>query len=804
MRASLTMIGLCLLSLSCGEPALPQGPPTPKTYFTATLTDSRFYVADHFLASIEMQISGEPFAQLLGRSLSGYDRFNPTPDLYTDPATGHTTLDPLSYSMAIESYEYSKQPMNNTSFEAGAGLSLQFGPVLNPTGATGDAAFVLLRDRLQHFALASASGGCVPLDGCTADPNNPDKCCTPGTSFVVVPAPTMNPLNVYGWAGYWPVFAEFASFATDITPSGLSVRGCSITGGYAASALGAQIVGDYECGYDSLNLPMREAQVDKTLSPAAMGYALWKQGLWVINYWQSVHDLAGNPITVVADPDLQLIGQPGNGVVGQYVDPSDPSGKTLLAGVPGVYLGDIPLEGWQGLTMLEEMHNKAVLALASLLTADGTTLTGFATTKDAIAYDYTSPLKWWPSAIAVTEIGTDKPATGVWKYFPQPTAFQVSTGKSRLRDLTALAGGFAEYFALTDFNNASVGGQLSSRATFDGDPFPADNQLPDGEDTPHDRALAVIKIAAVDADRLHFDPAHRVMVDEASASGGSVQRGTRVTTVDAAYAIVGLRTAWRAISSQLALYSNDTPDMHGGATALDGAPLNGAPATLPDRMVQLIGAQADFIANQLVAADGSVANGYDLASGAPDPSPTRLESEASAIRGLLDAYLATSNETYRQAAIKVYADLERRFWMSDVRAFRTVAGESATLAWTPLLFGTIQGALRQYWKLVGQRPGNERIAAELLERVQRTNKLVANGWDDANADNKVKYPDECTGAGLQMGERVLSGELAHTGALALALGLADDGDDRDHDCVREIGKVKRPAALAGQIVLQRR
>jgi len=61
-----------------------------------------------------MQISGEPFAQLLGRNLAGYDRFNKTTDLYIDPATGQSIVDPLSYSMAIESYEYSKQPMNNT------------------------------------------------------------------------------------------------------------------------------------------------------------------------------------------------------------------------------------------------------------------------------------------------------------------------------------------------------------------------------------------------------------------------------------------------------------------------------------------------------------------------------------------------------------------------------------------------------------------------------------------------------------------------------------------------------------------
>ena len=99
--------------------------------------------------------------------------------------------------------------------------------------------------------------------------------------------------------------------------------------------------------------------------------------------------------------------------------------------------------------------------------------------------------------------------------------------------------------------------------------------------------------------------------------------------------------------------------------------------------------------------------------------------------------------------------------------------------------------MRQYWKLVGQKPGNERVAAELLERVQRMNKLVLNGWDDANGDNLVQYPDECTGGGLEMGERALTGELGHPA----------DGADCDHDCVNEISIVMKPAALAAKLVL---
>ena len=767
-------------SLSCGggSPSLPASTPPPATYFFAERTDSTFNVADHFLASIEMQISGEPFAQLLGRDLAGYDRFNRTPDLYFDPTTGRASVDTLGYSTAIESYEYSKQPMNNTSFESGAGLSLQYGPLINPSQVGGDAAVALLRDRVQQFALESNAGG------------------APGTNFVVSPAPTDNPLNVYGWPGFWPAFAEFASFDSTIAPATNGNRlFCSFTAGYAGSGAGAQLIGDYECSYNSLNLPSRDAQVVKVLAPDALGYATWKQGLWTINYWQTLHDQAGNPITVVADADLPQVGVHGNSVVGKYPDPNDPTGQALVDGVPGVYLGDIVIEGFQGQTMIDEMDNKSALLLRTLLTRDGTGYSGFATTKDALEYGYSSPLRWWPAQTLVVEASTPPAAGESWKYFPQPLDYRVADGASHLGGLTALAGGFGTFFALTDFNNGDVGGQPSSRASFDGDPFPADNQVADGEESPHDRALAVIKVALVDIDRLHWDDAHQVLVDTASvSSSGAVQRGSIVSAVDAAWAIIGMRQALRSIGSTLTLYSNDTPDTHGAPTILDGVKLDGAAAPLAARTLAIITAEADFLADKLSNADGAVANRYDVSTGLRDPGATRIESEAAVIRALLDAYLATSNERYRQAAMKSYADLERRFWMTDVRAFRSVAGESDRIVWTPLAHGTLQGALRQYWKLVARRPGNERIAAELLERVKRQNKLVLNGWDDANGDDLVQYPSECTGAGLQMGERALTGELARV----------EDHGDRDHDCVVEISLAKRPAALAAELVLTRR
>lgn len=454
------------------------------------------------------------------------------------------------------------------------------------------------------------------------------------------------------------------------------------------------------------------------------------------------------------------------------------------------------MEGWQGLTMLDEMDNKSALLLQSLLSADGVSLTGVPSVLAALSYGYNSPLVYFPASVAVTETPTTLDATLANKYFPRPSALAIADGTSRLTALNGLLGGFGEVFATTDAHNSQVGGSVPFLATFDGDPFPADNGLPDGENTLHDRTLGVLKIALVDLDRLHFNAKAGVLVDTATVSNhGAVARGTHVTTVTLAQSILSLRNAFRALNGSLQLYSNDSPDTLGGPSALDGAALPGAPYSglLAAHITSLIKAQADFLVSQLVDSNGAVANGFELSTGAADSTPSLFESEAGAIRALLDAYLATSDERYRATATQVYADMNQRFWMDDVNAFQTTQGDPNLMQYTPLRFGMLTGALRQYYKLVASAPGREAEATTLLQHLKRMYKLVLNGWDDRNGNDLVDYPDECLSARLELGERALTGELGH---------FTDHGD-RDHDCVMELSYVNLPAALGGELDLKR-
>src|SRR5205085_5229692 len=93
------------------------------------------------------------------------------------------------------------------------------------------------------------------------------------------------------------------------------------------------------------------------------------------------------------------------------------------------------------------------------------------------------------------------------EYFPRPSAFSIADGTSRLPKLSGVIGGFSEAFSITDSGNGDVGGSLPFMVTFDGDPFPKDDGMPDGEATLHDRTLGLLKIALVDLDRIHL---HRV------------------------------------------------------------------------------------------------------------------------------------------------------------------------------------------------------------------------------------------------------------------------------------------------------
>ncbi len=740
---------------------------------TVTAVDTTFAAEDHFIAAVEMQLGGEPFAESMGRDLGGYTRDHACQDaacqasLYTDPSStdGGSVIDLPGYASAVESYEYSKQPMNNIAFESGAGTSLLFGPVLNPAGATGADALALAGTWFAHMASGSNAGGRFV------------QAIGPGTPL--------------GWPGLWPVLQPFTSWNPAIAPTNQAST-CLLTSDDNPGKHAALFSDDYECDYTTLNLPDRDAQVTKTIGPGASGWTDWKEALWTLNYLQVMHNVKEAPVEAVTDTQQDQVGIPGNAVTGNIL--------------PGTYLGSSDVEGFQAGNFIQILDNQAAQWLLQLTTADGAALGGFATLADALDYSPTSAGRWFPASISVTETAD---ASG----FPNPTGYAIASGGggSRLLDLAGLLGAYASVYALTDQANADVGGSQPAEVYFDGDPFPVQNQTPDGSPTLHDRALGMIRVAVVDMDRFHLDPTSGVFVDEATVASGKPAPGTTLSADVAAYTLLSLRTARRALDSELTLYANTSPDTQGIPSPLDGfSKVDGV--TFAVRLDALIAALANVFYDKLTTAAGVAYAGWDAAGATPTDTGTSLDAHSAAVRGLLVAYLATGQTKFRDRAAQVFARLDATFYDAGARIYRPTAGDtSLTVTFTPRRFGLLQGALRDTYELIATRPGQDALAARVLDRVGRLDKLVLNGWDDRNEDQMVDWPGECaqlgTGpdgqpmgkGGLQMAERTLSGE---TGSLAPF--TPDAGDrvittDREHDCVPEISAAKLPAALANSV-----
>lgn len=731
---------------------------------TASVDSTRFDARDDFLAGAEMQVSGEPLAQAMGRDLSGYSRDHLPTDVYFDTAPGAAGpwIDLAGFSTGVESYEYSKQPMNSVAFESGAGTSLVYGPLVDPAGLGGVEARDLLAARLQHFAAASNALGRFVFPPGTYPRDNPRN---GNRNPLGAGKPADNPL---GWPGLWPTLHVFRSFAPAVDPTSAVDLGCSVSSDDDPGASGSLISADYECDATTLHLAHRDQQVEKIVSPGADGFSAWKYALWTLNYLEIMHDGAEAPVESVDDDALASVGTPGS----------------------GTYLGSSDVEGFQAALFIDELDNRAEDWLMHLSTSDGKTLSGFASIGDALAYDDAAPLRWFPGAIAVSE---SDDGSG----FPRP-AYALSSADSHLLDVLGMLLGYSEIYALTDTRNAGVGATQAARAYFDGDPFAADDPLVGGEPTLHDRALGVLRVALVDLQRLHVDPASGVLVDDVVMNGATPARGSSASVVSVAYAILALRNAIRSLSSQLQLYSNNKPDTAIGQTPFDGD-------TLIARTQATLKTEAALLYDHLTDDTGRAWSGWDVTRGAPQSDEDLLDAHTAAVRGLFAAYLATGDVRFRTRAMAVFDRLERTFYDAGARVYTARPAPADSVTFTPLRFALLQGTLRDVYELEAVRPDQQALAPVIEARLARLDKLVLNGWDDRNENRLVEWPDECVNVvdglprgGLQMAERTLTGE---TGSLQdqFLPGQANATADREHDCVPEIDDAHLPAALAASV-----
>ena len=809
----------------------------PRVAVQAQLVSSRTNVQEVMFAAGEMQTSGEPFAQhFAGRNLNNYDRTFLPPDEYLlplpddagdidgavpDPGFGYLLpsganglvlpiKDLFGWSTAVESYEYSKMHMNMVANQTTAGLSLANGPVLATRSEPTPIAKIIAR-AAELFTNAG----------------------TDLAGYAQVPPPVNNNQNYLGFPGLWPNFAPFDSFDPTMEPSPDVVKSCTLVGGYGGiPTLGAELP-EFECAYNSLHLPNRDAQVNKTLVPAALGFATWKEALWSIDFAGRLHDSGSNPVTAVAPSDMPLVGTKLNTVVG-----TAPAGAAS-----GTYLGSTPLEDMWGLFMLEEMDNLAEYLVSTLNTTDGSTLSGFPSREAATLYDYTSPIQWFPAAVSVADAVNDPDPDAGDTDGGNPYPMIVGTpsiadASSRSIDLAALLLGNSLLFGETDPRNAGVGQQIGLQCTFDGNPFPADDGIADGEATLHDCTLGIIRVAFIDLDRIHTIPVSlppppgvtpvpggagtsgAITVDTATIAGGVSTAGTTVTMTNLAHVLVGLRQTILSLNGKISEYGAADPDpstdllgilnpvpIHPPASADEEA---GVPPLFSSRVRAVFMENAAILRDVLTNGDGTVFNGATIANGAltPTAGTATLDSQAAAVRGLTEAFLVSNDTTYLAQARLVATHLQTAFWSAPAQMFGYLDGSTADgaadVTMTPEIWGWLESALRVMDETLYVN-GDPNLGRDVLEpRVARVIKLYLNGWDDMNGNQIVDKdpPDggvsECLAlhdgglGGLQLGEQALTGEVGRDN-------YGQPTTDRDRDCVLEIDGAHSGSLLAAQV-----
>jgi hypothetical protein len=430
-------------------------------------------------------------------------------------------------------------------------------------------------------------------------------------------------------------------------------------------------------------------------------------------------------------------------------------------------LGSSAIEGFQAALLIEELSARASAWLG---------VAGFASVDEALNYGMQSTLRSFPA-----ELG-DEGTT-------------VASADSDLMGAVGLTLAYATLFSVTDVRNEAVGGAASARVYFDGDPFP--------EDEVRDRALAMLRVSLVNLDRLHAEPGSLVLVDRVAMP--AAQRGSTVSIVSTAYAAIALRTARRALSAQLQLYSNNVPDRAVLSALLDERPLGMGTVTLSQRVQALLLAQGALLMDGLTDGEGRAFAQWDVAQKKTTSQADTLDAHAAAVRGLFALYLATGDVRYRERAVAVYGRMSAVFYDSDARIWSAEPAPVSSVTYTPLRFALLQSALRDVYELWAVRPGNEALALELEGRIGRLDKLVLNGWDDRNYDRRVQFPAECVQVrdgraygGLQMAERALTGELGAVSEAPIPFGRQKTVD-RELDCVPEVDDAHLPAALARSI-----
>ena len=191
-------------------------------------------------------------------------------------------------------------------------------------------------------------------------------------------------------------------------------------------------------------------------------------------------------------------------------------------------------------------------------------------------------------------------------------------------------------------------------------------------------------------------------------AGGESRAGTTLSTDTAAYALLSLRTARRALDSLLVLYSNTRPDKQGVPCPLDSLPAVDGGATFGARLDALIDSlsRASFY-DQLTTADGVAYGGWNVGAGAPTDDGTSLDAHAAADPRAARGVPRDRRDASTAIARRPSSSASRpRFYDPSARIYRPTPGDtSATVTFTPRALRDPPGRAARHLRAHRRSPG---------------------------------------------------------------------------------------------------
>jgi hypothetical protein len=450
---------------------------------------------------------------------------------------------------------------------------------------------------------------------------------------------------------------------------------------------------------DYKSLAWDNRSFDKTLNPATIGAIFLKEVMWSQDFLGGMH---------ITESDEEVEATSSK---------MDQDGKHSL----GVSAAD----GFNGMILTELSIDKLII-LQDQLGFDGNTL-GASFGPD---YNPKNGVVYFPHKVAVIE-GQNNGVNSI-------NSLKVTDSSSQLEDIWLTLWPVSEFYAYTDQRVANTAQNPAFTAVFDGKPFAASPKQNTDTNTKNnvkaDDAFSlagnISNLLFQNIAALHFNEKAGTFVTEFKDG----KQGTEVKTFDAAYSLVALSIFQRAQDA-----------LPVGYASADGGDVN-LKSAQGKQALAMIKAQADFIVNNLVAKNGLVNDGLTL--GGKVATRTSLDAQFATIRGLVAAFLATGDESYKVAARNIYLAVEKNQFDKNINTWAEQPGQVTTH--TPYTSAAISGGLREVMLHLKNEEGENNPALELqllTERYATWFKTVINGgmqlseWLGDSGENLVKGSD---------------------------------------------------------------